>query len=170
VTHTELTGVVNLTAGEIHKMSSTDDDQHLAMAESLIVNIVNDDQATLDLILSMTGDVELWRSVSRYELDIARLVDVGGPLQYDVVVPKLVRWETRTVSAFHLAAMRGADGILERFVQQLGVPVDVPLHSEATALHFACFAGQLDTARTLVDKFHANINRRDGYTHTLYRD
>jgi hypothetical protein len=111
--------------------------------------------------VSTSGDKELWRRVFRYELNIEKMIEVGGLLQYDIVVPKFAVWGTRTISPFHVAALRGIDDVLRLCVNQFGIGVDVRLSNGATGLHAACFGGQLDTVRLLIDEFHADVNTTD---------
>ena len=136
-------------------------EQQRAIAESIVSYLVEDDADSLKLICSTTGDAESWRSVFRYELDIAECIEVGGLLQYDIVVPKLVFWGTTTISGYHLAALRGVGDVMTLCVRQFGIGVDVRLESGVTALHVACFNGQLDVVKLLVDDLGADVNATD---------
>ena len=140
-------------------MTSSDDNQLLA--ESLISCIVNDDIDSLKLIVTTSADRESWRDVLRYEMNIEQLSEPGALLQYDIVTPKLVLWGTTAISCYHLAALRGADDVLRLCVGQIGLGVDLKLTSGMTALHCACFGGQVDTARMLIDSMKATINDTD---------
>lgn len=132
-----------------------------AIAESAISNIVEEDVDSLKLIVSTSGDTELWRHVFRYELKIEEMIEVGGLLQYDIVVPKLVVCGTQTISPYHVAALRGIDDVLRLCVNQLGIGVDVKLPNGATGLHVACFGGQLDTVKMLIYELQADVNATD---------
>jgi Ankyrin repeats (3 copies) len=132
-----------------------------AIAESTISYIVEDDIESLKMVMSTSGDKELWHRVFRYELKIEDMIEVGGLLQYDIVVPKLVLWGTQTISPYHVAALRGIDDVLRVCVRQLGVRVDVKLSNGTTALHVACFAGQIDATKMLIDELQADVNATD---------
>jgi len=136
-----------------------------AMAEAVIASIVADDVDDLSTALTTTADGDSWRAVLRYELSIEQLIDVGGLLHYDVFAPKLLCLGcARTLTPWHVAALRGADDALAVFVEHLPLLVDCRLPSSgATALQLACFAGHTDTARTLIDQLKADVNHRDEY-------
>jgi len=133
------------------------------MAEAVVASIVADDVDDLSTVFWTTADRDSWRAVLRYELSVEQLIDVGGLLHYDVFAPKLLGVGcAQTLTPWHIAALRGADDALTLFVERLGLPVDCRLPtSGATALHLACFAGHVDTVRTLIDKLKADLNHRD---------
>lgn len=131
-------------------------------AKSLMASIVSCDLESLKLIVTTSGDLQTWRQAFQYELSIDELIDVGGLLQYNIVVPKLIVWETKSISGFHLAAICGADEVLRLCTEQLEMSVETRLTgSGLTTLQAASFAGQLDTARILIDELNSSVNATD---------
>lgn len=139
-----------------------------AMAESVMASIVADDVDDLATALSTTDDRDTWRAVLHYQLPIEQLIDVDGMLLHDVYAPRLLRVGcAKSLTPWHVAALRGAGDALSIFVEHLALPVDYQLpNSGATALQLACFAGHTDTVRMLVDQLKADINQRDEYDWT----
>jgi len=128
-----------------------------AVAEKIVEYIRREDGESLERNLSMS-DGE-WRLELRYEFNLEKMLEtVFG---CDILIPKLIMCDIQTISPFHYSALRGVDSILERFVLNHQIPVDMCVQSGSTALHFACFAGMVDTVILLVDRFHADVNRRD---------
>ena len=138
-----------------------------AIAEAIIIHIREEDLEEILNVLSSAADedVSIWREVLRYELNSSKLLD--EIVQFDIVVPKLIMYEVKTMSAFHFAALRGAELILESFLN-LSIPVDMCLENGSTALHLACFADKQETVALLLNNFHADINRHDRQVKSTY--
>lgn len=133
------------------------EDPVAAVAEKIIEYIRKEDVEGLERNLSMSdGD---WRQELRYEFNLEKMLD--AIFSCDIVIPKLIMCDIQTISAFHYSALRGVDSILERFILQHQIPVDMCVQGGSTALHFACFAGMVDTIVLLVERFHADVNRKD---------
>jgi len=130
-----------------------------AIAESIIGHVRNEDLTSIELVLK-AADEGTWREVLRYELDLVALLD--GLMCSDILAPRLlILFEITTLSPFHYAALRGADDVIERFIERSRLPVDAALRTGTTALHLACFAGAVGTAEMLIDKYGAGIDRKD---------
>lgn len=136
------------------------DDPVAAVAESIVGHIRKEDYEAIARNLDVSCDGE-WRRELRYEFDLERTLETL--FRNDILVPKLILCDVRTISPFHYAALRGFDFVLERFIVRDRVPVDLCVESGSTALHFAAFAGALDTVAMLVERFHADVNRKDRY-------
>lgn len=134
------------------------EDPVAAVAESIVGYIRKEDYESIARNLSASDDGE-WRRELRYEFDLEKMLE--AIFRNDVLVPKLILCDVRTISPFHYAALRGFDFALERFILEHRVPVDSCVQSGSTALHFASFAGALDTVVMLVERFHADVNRKD---------
>ena len=92
----------------------------------------------------------------RYEFNINTM-----PLfKNDKLIPKMLAYEIKTISPFHLAAMVGSNDILVNLLDK-DVPVDMPLASGTTALHMASFAGHDETVQVLLDVYKADLCKRD---------
>lgn len=128
-----------------------------AVAESIVRYIYKEDGEGLARNLTMS-DGE-WRQELRYEFDLEKMME--AIFRNDIFIPKLIMCDIQTISPFHYAALRGVDVILEKFVLQHQIPVDMCVKSGSTALHFACFSGALDTVSLLVERFHSDVNRKD---------
>jgi hypothetical protein len=134
-------------------------------AKSLMASIVAFDFDSLKLIVTTSGNLQMWRQTFQHELSIEELIEVGGLLQHNIVIPKLVVWETKSISGFHLAAVCGADDVLRLCAEELEMSIETPLSgSGLTVLQAASFGGQLDTARMLIDEMNSSVNATDKYS------
>ena len=134
-------------------------DQREAVANLLMEHCKNDAADKVEKCLE-SGDSYSWRDILRFEFDTETLIETL--LRYDVVLPKLILYEIRTISPFHYAALRGNRDILVCFLDK-DVPVDLALKSGTTALHLACFSGNAEIVKLLVDVYKADLNKQDKY-------
>jgi len=130
-----------------------------AIAESIIDHVNNDDLQKIERILGNVDDPAMWREVLVHELSMAELLK--ALLSNDIRLPRLAVFDIVTMSAWHYAAMRGADSIVALFLAKSRLPVDAVLETGTTALHLACFAGETETVVALIDGRRADINRKD---------
>ena len=128
-----------------------------AAAKNLIDRVISNDVTKVEEFLNL-GDSLLFRELIRYEFDIQALLRSDTNLH--ALFPKLLAYEIKTLSAFHLAAMNGASDIVMSLMEK-DVPVDVPTVTGTTPLHLACFAGKADTVNLLIEVYKADIERVD---------
>ncbi len=126
-----------------------------ATAKSLLESIYKQQLGDIETKLGW-GDSLSWRELIRYEFELTSL----DMFRSDVLISKLLVYEIRSISPFHLAAMLGNNDILVNLLDK-DIPVDMPLSSGTTALQIASFAGHDDTVKILLDVYKADLNRRD---------
>ena len=132
-------------------------DQRNAIAYLLIEHCKDEASAKVEKCLE-SGDSYSWRDILRFEFDTEILLETL--LRYDIILPKLMLYEIKTVSPFHYAALLGNQDILVCFLDK-DVPVDLALKSGTTALHLASFSGNAKIIELLVDVYKADLNKQD---------